>query len=56
MPVTVLSKTGQEKSAKILGIDDFGFLKIQLEDSKSIESLQPDGNSFDMLRGLIIQK
>lgn len=53
MSVTVLSKSGQEKSAKILGIDDFGFLKIQLDDN-SIESVQPDGNSFDMLRGLII--
>lgn len=53
--VTVLSN-GHEKSAKILGIDDYGFLKIQLDDTKKIESVQPDGNSFDMLRGLIIPK
>lgn len=50
-----MSSTGQEKSAIILGIDDFGFLKIQV-DGKTIESVQPDGNSFDMLQGLIIPK
>lgn len=54
--VNVLGANGQEKPAKILGIDDFGFLKIQLDDTKKIESVQPDGNSFDMLRGLIIPK
>lgn len=51
--VTVLSKTGQERSAKILGIDEFGFLRIQLDDDR-VETVHPDGNSFDMLRGLII--
>ncbi|CRK91616.1 CLUMA_CG005270, isoform A [Clunio marinus] len=54
--IKVLSSDGKEKKANILGIDDYGFLKIQLEDSKEIESVQPDGNSFDMLRGLIIPK
>lgn len=52
----VQSANGQEKAATILGIDDYGFLKIQLDDTKKIESVQPDGNSFDMLRGLIIPK
>lgn len=54
--MTVLSPNGQEKSAKILGIDDYGFLQIQLDDTMKIESVQPDGNSFDMLRGLIVPK
>jgi biotin--protein ligase len=53
--VKVMSSSGQEKSAKILGIDEYGFLKIRL-DNNVIESVQPDGNSFDMLRGLIIPK
>ena len=47
---------GQEKAAQIIGIDDYGFLKIQLDDTKKIESVQPDGNSYDMIRGLIIPK
>jgi biotin--protein ligase len=51
----VLSQNGQERNAKILGIDEYGFLKIRL-DNDAIESVQPDGNSFDMLRGLIIPK
>lgn len=54
--MTVLTANNQEKHAKILGIDDFGYLKIQLDDTKKIESVQPDGNSFDMLRGLIVPK
>lgn len=54
--MTVIANNGQKKSAKVLGIDEFGFLKIQVDDTKKIESVQPDGNSFDMLRGLIIPK
>lgn len=51
-----MSTNGQEKSAKVLGIDDYGFLKIQLDDGQTMDSVQPDGNSFDMLRGLILPK
>ncbi|KAL7018719.1 hypothetical protein ACKWTF_010880 [Chironomus riparius] len=53
--VKVLSSSGQEKNGKILGLDEYGFLKIRL-DNNQIESVQPDGNSFDMLRGLIVPK
>ncbi|XP_043652559.1 biotin--protein ligase isoform X2 [Drosophila teissieri] len=44
-----------EKEAEIVGIDDFGFLKVKLP-AGTIEIVQPDGNSFDMLKGLIIPK
>ncbi|CAO1443290.1 unnamed protein product [Diamesa serratosioi] len=54
--VTVRSPSGAEKTALITGIDDYGFLKIQVDGSKQTESVQPDGNSFDMLRGLINPK
>lgn len=54
--VKVMSKDGTEKSAQIVGIDDFGFLSVRLEDSKNVISLQPDGNTFDMIRGLILPK
>lgn len=53
--VKVISPSGHEKNAKVLGIDEYGFLKIRLNNN-TIESVQPDGNSFDMLRGLIIPK
>lgn len=54
--VTVRPPSGPEKTALITGIDEYGFLQIQVDGSKKTESVQPDGNSFDMLRGLIIPK
>ena len=38
--------------ANVLGIDDFGYLKVQTRDGEII-SLQPDGNSFDMMTNMI---
>lgn len=52
--VKILDKKG-EKTAKITGINDYGFLNVQLQDG-SIETVHPDGNSFDMLQGLILPK
>lgn len=49
------SSTGEEKVVKIVGIDEFGYLKVQLENGKE-ESVLPDGNTFDMLQGLIVPK
>ncbi|NWI53877.1 BPL1 ligase, partial [Calyptomena viridis] len=42
-------------SAWIVGIDDYGFLQVH-EEGKGIQSVHPDGNSFDMLRNLIVPK
>jgi len=36
----------------VLGLDDFGFLKIQREDGSTF-SVQPDGNSYDMMHNMI---
>ncbi|KAM7180574.1 biotin--protein ligase isoform 2-T3 [Macrochelys suwanniensis] len=41
--------------AWIVGIDDCGFLQVH-EEGKGVESVHPDGNSFDMLKNLIISK
>uniref|UniRef100_A0ACB8FIG9 Uncharacterized protein n=3 Tax=Sphaerodactylus townsendi TaxID=933632 RepID=A0ACB8FIG9_9SAUR len=41
--------------ARIVGIDDSGFLLVQ-EEGKDVVTVHPDGNSFDMLRNLIIPK
>lgn len=54
--VKLMSKDGTEKCAQIVGIDDFGFLSVRREDTKEVISVQPDGNSFDMIRGLIHPK
>ncbi|NWU84937.1 BPL1 ligase, partial [Onychorhynchus coronatus] len=42
-------------TAWIVGIDDYGYLQVH-EEGKGIESVHPDGNSFDMLRNLIVPK
>ncbi|XP_053792716.1 biotin--protein ligase isoform X2 [Vidua chalybeata] len=41
--------------AWIVGIDDYGYLQVHKE-GKGVESVHPDGNSFDMLRNLIVPK
>lgn len=41
--------------AWIVGVDDSGFLQI-LQEGKDIATVHPDGNSFDMIRNLIIPK
>ncbi|XP_057341887.1 biotin--protein ligase [Microplitis mediator] len=47
-----ISSNGVTKEVKILGIDSFGYLEVESADGK-IFSVQPDGNSFDILKGLI---
>ncbi|NWV67864.1 BPL1 ligase, partial [Malurus elegans] len=41
--------------AWIVGIDDYGYLQVHQE-GQGVESVHPDGNSFDMLRNLIVPK
>ncbi|KAJ8267132.1 hypothetical protein GJAV_G00138850 [Gymnothorax javanicus] len=41
--------------AAVVGLDDSGFLQVQSQEQGAV-SVQPDGNSFDMLRNLIISK
>ncbi|XP_067849378.1 biotin--protein ligase isoform X2 [Heptranchias perlo] len=42
-------------AAWVVGLDDSGFLQVQQE-GDDIVAVQPDGNSFDMLRNLIVTK
>ncbi|XP_023297567.2 biotin--protein ligase isoform X3 [Lucilia cuprina] len=53
--ITICDKDGAKKEAKVIGIDEYGYLKVQLTNG-AVEVVQPDGNSFDMLKGLIIPK
>ncbi|XP_026677474.1 biotin--protein ligase [Diaphorina citri] len=53
--VTVVSERGEAQQVKIIGIDDFGFLNVRSEEGY-IFSVRPDGNTFDMLNGLIAPK
>lgn len=46
---------GNTKHVTIVGIDEYGFLRVQAVDHSEF-TVQPDGNSFDMLSGLIAPK
>ncbi|KAG5843875.1 hypothetical protein ANANG_G00155530 [Anguilla anguilla] len=41
--------------AAVVGLDDNGFLQVRSPE-QGVVSVQPDGNSFDMLRNLIVSK
>lgn len=50
-----LSVNDKMEDVTIKGLDDFGFLLVHTKSGESL-SVQPDGNSFDMLRNLIAMK
>lgn len=55
--ITIKDAKNNEKNAKIIGLDRMGYLEAKLLDgSDGIISLQPDGNSFDMMKNLISAK
>ncbi|XP_050436553.1 biotin--protein ligase [Adelges cooleyi] len=53
--VTVLRTDQTSFKALVIGLDDHGFLRVRSE-SGEIVDVRPDGNSFDMLAGLIAPK
>lgn len=50
--------THNNEKVKIVGItSDYGMLKVESLDRRDkFYGLLPDGNSFDMMKGLLIQK
>lgn len=54
--VQVLDSSGTKQSGMVTGIDEYGYLRVTLGEGKEDLSVHPDGNSFDMLRGLILPK
>ena len=52
--VQVKSDNGVVKEGTIMSLDGDGFLLVELENN--LVSVYPDGNSFDMLQGLIFPK
>ncbi|XP_037897765.1 biotin--protein ligase isoform X2 [Glossina fuscipes] len=53
--VSICDEKGSKKEARVMGIDDSGYLKVKLTNGV-LETVYPDGNSFDMLKGLIMRK
>lgn len=53
--IVIIDAKGKKKLATIIGVDEFGYLLVQ-QPGQAPESVHPDGNSFDILRGLISAK
>lgn len=53
--VTVVKQNGDSEDVTIVDIDDFGFLLVKGKKS-NIFGVHPDGNSFDLIKGLITPK
>ncbi|XP_068082947.1 biotin--protein ligase [Anabrus simplex] len=53
--VMVVGPNGVSQSAKVMGVDNFGFLLVKGQEGL-VFNVHPDGNSFDMLRGLVSPK
>lgn len=59
--VTVRPSTGlhcDTFQAHVVGVDEYGFLRVVRRDRDGASPLtvHPDGNSFDMLNGLVVPK
>ena len=50
-----LCVTDTREDVTITGLDHFGFLLVETKSGNTL-SVQPDGNSFDMLKNLITIK
>lgn len=53
--VNVTTEGGHSETVKIVGIDEFGYLRVKSRDGTT-SRVQPDGNTFDMMKGLILPK
>ena len=53
--IRVLGDKDTEQRVTVLGIDEFGFLRVKGTDD-SVFSVMDDGNSFDMMQGLVKPK
>lgn len=54
--VTVKTAKGSETTGVVTGIDEYGYLMVKTDNCTEPFSVHPDGNSFDMMKGLIIPK
>lgn len=53
--IVIIDVDGHKKLATIIGIDEYGYLLVK-QPNHEPESVHPDGNTFDILRGLISAK
>lgn len=53
--IIIVDASGSRKLATIIGVDEYGYLLVQ-QPGHAPETVLPDGNTFDILRGLISTK
>lgn len=53
--ITIVSQNGSSEDVKVIGIDTYGFLEVKGKNGKTF-TVHPDGNSFDIMKGLITPK
>lgn len=53
--ITVVGPRGPSQKVTVVDVDNFGFLRVRGQDGM-LFSVHPDGNSFDMLQGLVVPK
>lgn len=51
-----INSDGVKEKVVIRGLDDYGYLQVQTKRSGKIFSVHDDGNTFDMMKGLIRPK
>uniref|UniRef100_A0A182MHJ7 BPL/LPL catalytic domain-containing protein n=1 Tax=Anopheles culicifacies TaxID=139723 RepID=A0A182MHJ7_9DIPT len=54
--ISMIGSEGESLQGTIIGIDEYGFLLVKKQPSGDTVSVHPDGNSFDMMQGLIVPK
>uniref|UniRef100_A0A2C9H8A1 BPL/LPL catalytic domain-containing protein n=1 Tax=Anopheles quadriannulatus TaxID=34691 RepID=A0A2C9H8A1_ANOQN len=54
--ISMVGTEGESLQGTIVGIDEYGFLLVKKQPSGETVSVHPDGNSFDMMQGLIVPK
>ncbi|XP_052902221.1 biotin--protein ligase [Anopheles moucheti] len=54
--ISMIGSEGESLQGTIVGIDEYGFLLVKKQPSGDTVSVHPDGNSFDMMQGLIVPK
>ncbi|XP_035896454.1 biotin--protein ligase isoform X2 [Anopheles stephensi] len=54
--ISMIGTEGESLQGTIVGIDEYGFLLVKKQPSGETVSVHPDGNSFDMMQGLIVPK
>ncbi|XP_078491605.1 biotin--protein ligase [Ciona intestinalis] len=52
----IMDESNTKVECTVVGVDDYGFLRVRRHDTAEVTTLCPDGNSFDMMQNQILPK